>query len=449
MIKIKKGLDLPIAGEPLQQISEGANVSQVAVLGPDYNGMKPSMLVQVGDEVKKGQPLFTDKKTPGVLFTAPGAGKISAVNRGHKRALQSVVIDLAASEEEITFKAYDAKGIDGLKAEEIREQLIQSGQWTCLRTRPYSKSPAIDATPAAIFVNAMDSNPLAALPGHYLNEQDASFQTGLQILKKLTEGNTYLCYGTGGWTPDPKIKGITVQKFSGKHPAGLSGTHIHFLDPVNHDKSVWSVNYQDVIAIGKLFETGKIFTDRVISIAGPQVENPRLIRTRIGAKISELTKGELKEGENRAVSGSVFWGHTAADALDYLGRYSLQISVLLEGRQRDLMSFQMPGFTKFSIKKAYASAPYANLIKKNFTTNCEGSKRAIVATGMYEQVMPLDIEPSYLLRSLVMNDTDMSQKLGCLELDEEDLALCTFVDTGKHDFGPILRENLTIIEKEG
>ncbi len=449
MIKIKKGLDLPITGKPTQTISSGRQVSQVALLGPDYNGMKPTMLVQVGDSVKKGQPLFEDKKNPGVMFTSPGGGKVSAINRGEKRALLSVVIDLSRQEEEVTFPAFDDKEIEKLDPATVRKQLIESGLWTALRTRPFSKSPAVEAIPAAIFVNAMDTNPLAADPTHYLLEQTEAFCRGLMVLKKLTQGKTYLCYGGGAWAPTVRLPGVTPVKFAGKHPAGLSGTHIHFLDPVHHDKSVWYLNYQDAIAIGHLFQSGKLFTDRVVSLAGPQVKEPRLLRTRIGANLDQLTQGELSVGENRVISGSPFWGHQAQGELAYLGRFSLQVTALAEGRERVFMGWQAPGFTKFSVSMAFASGPYGRFLSKAFTTSTEGSPRAIVPTGMFEAVMPLDIEPTYLLRALVMKDTDQAQDLGCLELDEEDLALCTFVDTGKTDFGPLLRENLTIIEKEG
>ena len=449
MIKIKKGLDLPISGEPTQEITEGPTVSKVAILGTDYNGMKPTMFVKEGDSVKKGQELFEDKKNPGVKFTAPAGGIVSAVNRGEKRALLSVVIDIGESEDEISFASYPADKIGGLSAQDVKDNLIASGLWTTIRTRPYSKSPAIDSAPAAIFVNAMDTNPLAADPGKVIKESKVAFSAGMDAIKNLTEGKTYLCYGNGSYAPTKSLSGVTPQKFSGSHPAGLTGTHIHFLRPASEKNTVWSLNYQDVIAIGHLFLTGKLNTDRVISIAGPQVNNPRLIRTRVGASTDELTAGELKEGENRVVSGSVFYGHTAAGELGFLGRFSLQVSVLKEGRNRDFLGWKMPGFTKFSTKGAYASTPYAPFLKKNFTTNIEGSKRAMVPTGMYEAVMPLDIEPVYLLRSIITKDTDQAQALGALELDEEDLALCTFVCTGKYNYGPILRENLTIIEKEG
>ena len=447
MISIKKGLDIPITGDPVQQISEGNPIKSVAVVGTDYVGMKPTMEVQVGDEVKLGQVLFTDKKTPGVRFTAPGAGKITAINRGEKRVLQSVVIELNGSEEEI-FKSYSEQELQELNRDQIVENLVNSGLWTSFRTRPYSKIPPIESEPKSIFVTAMDTNPLAGNPEVVLNEQRSSFTNGLKVISKLTEGKTFLCKAQGAKIPGSELDVAEVSEFGGVHPAGLAGTHIHYLDPVSIDKTVWSIGYQDVVAIGHLFITGKLFIDRVISLAGPEATNPRLIRTRLGANTDELIAGEISEKENRVISGSVLNGHNAKDVFAFLGRYHNQISVLLEGYHRELLGWLSPGFGKFSVKNLF----FSKLIpgkKFSFTTSEEGNQRAMVPVGAYEKVMPLDIQPTFLLRSLIMEDTDKAQMLGCLELDEEDLGLCTFVCPGKYNYGSILRNNLTRIERQG
>ncbi len=447
MILIKKGLDLPIVGAPDQKIEEGNRVTSVAVIGTDYNGMKPTMKVKEGDSVKLGQILFEDKKTPGVFFTAPGAGKVVAINRGARRVLQSVVIKLEGDEEE-TFDMYSEQELQGLSREQVVENLVKSGLWASIRTRPFSKIPAPDTVPQAIFVNAMDTNPLAANPEIFLDEQRGAFTNGLKLITKLTEGKTYLCKARGGAIPGSDLAEITVEEFNGLHPAGLSGTHIHFLEPVNINKTVWVLNYQDVVAIGKLFTTGRLFVERVISLAGPQVKKPRLLKSRLGANIGELVAGELSSLDNRVISGSILSGRTAADAFDFLGRYHMQISVLEEGRKRELLGWLSPGINKFSIKNVFLAKLFPGK-KFAFTTSEEGNKRAMVPIGMYEKVMPLDIQPTFLLRSLIIRDTDKAQALGCLELDEEDLGLCTFVCPGKYDYGSILRDNLTRIEKDG
>lgn len=447
MITIKKGLNLPISGSPEQVIRDGNAITEVALLGEEYVGMRPSMKVREGDVVKKGQVLFEDKKNSGVFFTAPASGTVTAIHRGAKRVLQSVVIKVEG-DEQITFEKYSTEQLSSLTSAQVRQNLQNSGLWTALRTRPFSKVPAVDATPSSIFVNAMDTNPLSADPQVILKEYEQDFLNGLTVLSRLHEGKTYLCKAPDTHIPSTaNIANLDVQEFAGPHPAGLSGTHIHFIDPVSLTKQVWYLNYQDVIAIGKLFTTGELFTDRVVALAGPQVKNPRLVRTRLGANLSQLTAEELKCGENRVISGSVLSGAKAEGAHDYLGRYALQVSVLAEGREQEFFGMIAPYSHKFSITRTVFGAFSKKLF--NFTTAVNGGHRAMVPIGAYERVMPLDILPTLLLRDLAAGDTDSAQALGCLELDEEDLALCTFVCPGKNDYAPMLRAALDKIEKEG
>ncbi|HJF73360.1 MAG TPA: Na(+)-translocating NADH-quinone reductase subunit A [Gallibacterium anatis] len=446
MITIKKGLDLPIAGKPAQVIHDGAAITEVAVLGEEYVGMRPSMKVREGDVVKKGQVLFEDKKNPGVVFTAPASGTVTAINRGAKRVLQSVVIKLEG-ESQMTFAKYSIEQLANLTVEQVKQNLVESGLWSALRTRPFSKIPAIDSKPSSIFVNAMDTNPLAAEPALIIKENAEAFQNGLTVLSRLNEGKLFVCKAAGTSIPTINASNVQVEEFSGPHPAGLSGTHIHFLDPVSISKFVWYINYQDVIAIGKLFTTGELYVDRVVSLAGPQVKNPRLVRTRLGANLNELTASELADGENRVISGSVLNGHTAVAPVNYLGRYALQVSVIAEGREKEFLGWISPGSNKFSITRTVLGHFGHKLFK--FTSAINGGHRAMVPIGTYERVMPLDIIPTLLLRDLSAGDTDSAQALGCLELDEEDLALCTFVCPGKNEYGPMLRAALDKIEKEG
>lgn len=448
MIKISRGLDVPILGQPEQRIEEAAPAKQVALLGDDYVGLKPTMLVAEGDIVKKGQPVFTDKKTHGVVYTAPAAGKVVAVNRGAKRVFESLVIEVAGDDAE-TFAKYTLADLEELPQGQVKQQLIDSGLWTSFRTRPFSKVPATNTSPAAIFINAMDSNPLAAKPAVVIEENKKAFDAGLLAVSKLTQGTVHLCKCDEAVisSPPSNIKNIKMSQFTGKHPAGLSGTHIHFLSPVGMEKTVWYLNYQDVIAIGTLFLSGEIDTTRVVALAGPQVEYPRLMRTQMGAAIEDISKGELKGDNNRLISGSVLGGRHAQGSKAYLGRYHLQISVIEEGNKRDFMGWLSPGLERFSFMGIYLS----QLMPKkrfNLTSNTNGSPRAMVPIGAYERVMPLDILPTQLLRALVTGDIENAIKLGALELDEEDLALCTFVCSGKYEYGPILRDMLTRIEKE-
>lgn len=447
MIKIKRGMDIPIQGAPQQVIDNAPAARAVALVGFDYIGMKPTMEVKEGDRVKLGQLLFTDKKTEGVAYTAPASGVVSAVNRGARRVLQSVVIDVDGDEAE-AFTAYSAGEIAGLEPAAIREQLVKSGQWTALRTRPFSKVPAPDSDAAAIFVTAMDTHPLAGDPAVVIAEQGEAFALGQDILAKLTEGKVHVCAAPGAGLPLGNAANIELAEFAGPHPAGLPGTHIHFLVGASANRTVWQIGYQDVIAIGRLFLDGRLYTDRVIALAGPQVANPRLLRTRIGVDLQALCAGEVKDGENRIISGSVLGGRGTATGTAYLGRYHNQVSVLLEGRQREFMGWLSPGASKHSSMGIYLSSFFGTK-PLAMTTNTNGSERAMVPVGQYETIMPLDILPTQLLRSLIVGDTDTAQALGCLELEEEDLALCTYVCAGKYEYGPILRDNLTRIEKEG
>lgn len=448
MIKIKRGLDLPITGTPQQVIHDGPMVRSVAILGRDYVGMKPTMAVQVGDKVKKGQLLFTDKKTEGVFYTSPVAGIVSAINRGEKRALQSVVIDVEGEESE-TFASYVATDLGALKREQVVENLVDSGLWTAFRTRPFSKVPAPATQPAAIFVAAIDTNPLAADPQVVIAENPEAFAQGLEIISKLTDGQLFVSKAPGADIPVGNAP-VAVEEFSGPHPSGNVGTHIHFLCPVSENKTVWHIGYQDVIAVGQLFTTGELNSDRVISLAGPRVSEPRLIRTQLGACLTSIAAGQAIEddGVNRIISGSVFSGLLARGPMAYLGRYAVQVSIIREKKERDLLGYLSPGANKHSVLNVYLSK-FSRSKKFNFTSTTNGSPRAMVPTGAYETVMPLDILPTQLLRAIVVGDLETAQALGCLELDEEDLALCTYVCPGKYEYGPILRNNLTAIEKEG
>ena len=447
MFRIRKGLDLPISGVPEQHVTTGASIHHVAIVGDDYVGMRPAMLVQEGDRVVKGQALFEDKKNPGVMFTAPASGTVVAIHRGERRVLQSVVIQIEGDEKR-EFARFDAADLATLSHDAVQTQLLESGLWTALRTRPYSKTPVPGTVPAAIFVTAIDTNPLSADPQPLILAERKAFDAGLTVLTRLTPGKVHVCQASGGKLGGHPQGQVAFNEFAGPHPAGLVGTHIHFLEPVSLTKQVWHLNYQDVIAIGKLFTTGELCAERIIAIGGPQATQPRLVRTLLGADLTALLAGETKEGENRIISGSVLSGRHATGPMAWLGRFHLQVSVVLEGREKELFGWVLPGAEKYSVTRT----TLGHFLRRklfNFSTSTNGGERAMVPIGNYERVMPLDILPTVLLRDLLAGDTDGAQALGCLELDEEDLALCTYVCPGKYEYGPVLREVLTRIEQEG
>ena len=448
MTTIKKGLDLPILGAPEQHIDVAKAVRQVALLGEDYIGMKPTMLVSVGDRVRVGEAVFTDKKTEGVTFTAPASGKVVEVNRGEKRKFESIVIEVEG-DDRIEFDGVRDVDPISLGRQGITEKLTACGLWTALRTRPYGKVAQPHTVPHSIFVQAVDTNPLAADPSVAMADRKDQFSLGLTALTQLTDGNVFVCKGEQTEIAGGGIDGVSVETFVGPHPAGLVGTHIHFLDPVGPGKTVWYINYQDVCAIGSFLTNGVLDVRRVISLAGPVVKQPRLLETRLGASVTELIDGEIVDDVTiRPISGSVLCGRTANPPHNFLGRYHTQISVLEEGYEREFLGWQKPGFDKYSVTRVFASAAVPDQ-KFAFTTSTGGSERAMVPLGTYEKVMPLDILPTQLLRALIVRDTDQAQQLGVLELEEEDIALCTFVCPGKYEYGSLLRENLTTIEREG
>jgi len=450
LTKIKKGLNVPIAGEPEPVITEGKVLRKVALIGYDYVGMKPTMAAAVGDRVKLGQLLFTDKKMAGVKFTAPGAGTITAINRGPKRVFESIVIQLDDKEDEITFDAYKENQLADLETGKVKNLLIESGLWVCLRARPFGKTANPADTPHSIFVTAMDTNPLAPAVEKILAGQEKDFQNGLKVISRLTAGKLFLCKSPGANIPTADLAPLSIEEFSGPHPAGNVGTHIHFLDPVHRGKTVWHIDAQDAAVVGKLFTTGRISVERVVSLAGPAVKQPRLIKTRIGASVEDLVADELKENRAkvRVISGSVLSGRTAVGPAAFLGRYHQQIPVLEEAGKRRFFGWLNPGWNLFSVKPILISSLFRRE-KFAFNTDIHGGQRAIFPFGVYEQVMPMDFEITYLLRALMVKDVEEAENLGCLELCEEDLALCSFVSPSKIEYGPVLRENLTIIEKEG
>lgn len=444
MIKIKRGLDVPIAGAPVQQVGNSPVVRSVALVGADYPGLQPTMKVAEGDRVLRGQALFADKKNADVIFTAPATGRVRAVNRGAKRVFLSLVIDVEeGSQEAVSFTAHARSVLATLTAEQVSRQLLDSGLWTALRTRPFSKVPVPGTTPAAIFVNAMDSNPHAVDPAVVIAAAQQDFLDGLSVLGRFGASLIVSKAPQAGFDTGA----ARSETFAGPHPAGLVGTHIHFLQPVSATRMVWHLNYQDVIAIGRLFTTGQLDSSRVVAFAGPVVKQPRLINTLVGAALADLVNGELAGGDNRVISGSVLSGRQAQGVEGYLGRYHLQVSALAEGRERELLHYFRPGTHRASVLNLYLG----KFLKKSFpmNTSTNGSERAMVPVGTYEQLMPLDILPTQLLRSLLVGDSDQAQALGCLELDEEDLALCTYACPGKYEYGPVLRDMLTRIEKEG
>jgi len=448
---LKKGLDLPISGVAGDGIHEGPPITRCAVIGTDFVGIKPKMLVEEGQTVSLGQPLVADKRFEGVTLTAPAGGRVAAINRGPRRLLESVVIDIDDQADSVSFAAHSDSEIDGITVDKVKETLLTSGLWASFRSRPYSKIPDPQSTPAAVFVTAADTRPLAADPAVVIADGADDFANGLKLVATLTEGTTYVCHGPGAALPVVDTRTVRYVSFAGPHPAGLVGTHIHFLDPVHAEKTVWHLGYQDVIAIGRLFRDGRLPVERIVSLVGPAATAPKLLRTHVGASIPDMMGVDAVKsdvGDVRIISGDVLTGRTAEDSVGFLGRFHQQITLMPEGNQREAFGWIIPSVAKFATANVHLSSLFG-LDKVRLTTSMQGSARAMVPIGLYEDVTPLDILPTQLLRALLVTDTDDAQALGALELDEEDLALCSYVCMSKYEYGMALRASLDKIEAEG
>ncbi|MEM1196478.1 MAG: Na(+)-translocating NADH-quinone reductase subunit A [Pseudomonadota bacterium] len=446
VFRMHKGLDLPVAGEPKQEIFAGPKITKAAVLGGDYIGLKPRLNVKEGDAVGAGAPLFAHKDTPDTLVTSPITGRVTAINRGHRRALVSVVVEAdEAAADAVNFSAVGSAD----EYEGIVERLCRAGLWTSFRTRPYSKVPAPAARAQAIFVTAMDTEPLAPDAQIVIEDASDAFAIGLAAVAKLTDGPTYVCHAADADLPIDEVPGVERARFAGPHPAGLAGTHMHFLAPPSAKRTVWTIGYQDVIAIGRLLTTGYTDPERVVSVAGPLASNPRLLRTVQGAALADLLAGEYDPSSSaRVISGSILSGKAAQTReAAFLGRYARQVSIIEEDRKQIPLGWVRPMFSKFAYQPVLGSM--FSRKAHPFTSNLNGGRRAMVPLGTFEELMPQDFLPTQLLRALLVMDTDSAQALGALELDEEDLSLVGFACPAKYEYALALRDCLTKIEREG
>lgn len=429
---IDRGLDIRCAGEPLTVIDGEKRIRTVALVGDDYPGLKPSFAVHPGERVRQGDTLFVDRRDPRLRFTAPVAGRVTAIQRGERRSFRWIAIE-REGDEAVTFPSFDPEEIPSLDRERVVGLLLESGLWTALRSRPFEVIPSPDTVPSALFVTATDTSPLAVDPAVVAGPVPDLLRAGLAALRRLLDGPLYLCHSPR--FPGLQVDGVTPVCVSGPHPAGLAGTHIHFLAPVGRDRTVWHVPVREVIAIGSLFLLGRIDPERVISLGGPGVIRPRLLKVPVGGSLAELVEGELRDGTYRVIGGSILHGRRMEE-VPFLGRLTTQVSVLPERRRRDFL-----GWLRGVVGRYPARIPR--------TTARHGSLRAIVPIGVYDDVMPLEVETVWLLRSLLADDLEGALELGALQLAEEDLSLLTYVCPSKIDYGAFLRKMLDRIAREG
>jgi len=431
VINTNKGLDLPISGAPSSEIDSSTAINSIAILGPDFVGLKPTMLVKEGETVAAGQKVFEDKKNPGVYITSPSSGVVASVNRGEKRRFLSLVIDV---DDSITSKLFDLNTYGSPV-----EFLIDSGTFSYFRTRPYNRIPDVNAMPDAIFVNACDTSPLAADPHHLIQEDLDLFNAGLSFVDSINaSAKTFCCYQNNAF--DQSVENIHYNQFNGPHPAGLTGTHIHFLYPVGQNRSVWSISWQEIISLGYLLKNKQLRTHKLIALGGPSVHDPKILKVRYGSNLSELTAGAIKES-SRVISGSILNGRTAENVMNYLGAYDNQVSVISDETNDILFNWAMPGTKLHSRMPAFLSS-WLKPKEFIFNASMNGGDRAIVPVPSYQDVMPLNILTTQLLKSLVTFDIELGEKLGVLELAPEDLGLVSYVCPSKYDYQSILDSNL-------
>ncbi|MBN2804668.1 MAG: Na(+)-translocating NADH-quinone reductase subunit A [Deltaproteobacteria bacterium] len=453
--RVKRGLALPITGVPLSSdINEAEKSEYTALIAEDYPDMRPSFKVKEGDLVKRGDILFEDRKNPGVLFTSTACGKVSSINKGEKRAFISAVISITeddnnAEKNELSYKSYAGKEISNLTSTDIRELLIESGLWTAFRSRPYEKIPAVDAKPDALFVTVIDSNPLAPEPTVLVNEYKEQFEAGLKVLSIFKEdAKFFYCKDNKSDHHVSDFADAEIHEFEGRHPAGTAGFHIHSLYPVNRARVAWHIGYQDVIAVGALFLTGKQMISRVVTVAGSAAEKPAYVKTRLGADISSITADRATGEEVRVISGSVFNGRdTDTESTGFLGRYHNQVTLLKDDSSRRFLGWLAPGSNIFSVTNLFLSSLFPSK-KFNFTTDRFGGHRTPVPFTSYQKVFAFELLSVPILRALLSGDLETAESLGVLELAEEDVSLLTFVCPSKNEYGPLLRNVLNRLEKE-
>jgi Na+-transporting NADH:ubiquinone oxidoreductase subunit A len=446
---VTRGLDLPIAGAPARSMHEARAVSRVAVLPDDHPGTKPRLRVQDGDAVVRGQPLWQDRTHPAITVTAPAGGRVVAIHRGERRALQSIVIALDASDasEHATFPAFTPGVVRDRAA--LRALLLESGLWVAFRTRPFGHVPAPDASPDALFVTALDTSPLGPAVDLVTAERADDFARGLEALCALSDAPVFVCRAPGSGLGDG-VDGVRLAEFGGRHPAGVPGYHIHTLFPVSRTRTAWHLAAHDVVRLGHLVRTGTLDVSHVIALGGPAVRTPRHLRTRLGAHLGELLAGELApvaDGAlpHRVISGSVLTGRRAeGDVFGFLSRHHQQVAVLPEVVKRRFLGFLRPDAPAYSALPVYLGGG----ARAGFDTMMHGGPRAMVPIGAYERVLPHDLMATHLLRAIQLGDAEWAEQLGVLELDEEDVALCSYVCPGKADYGSALRRLLETMAAE-
>ena len=447
VVRIKKGRDIKLKGAAEKKVVEFPLPQRIGIYPSDFRGLKPSLTVKPGDFVKVGTPIFTDKIIPEIKVVSPVSGRVAAINRGEKRVLLDIVLEADSRQEVEVFSLFTKTEIPGLSREVVKETLLKGGLWPAIRQRPFSKVAHPQDSPKAIFIHAMNTEPLALDIDYILQNRSEEFQTGLNIIRKLSDGPVHLCAAANVQSRVlTEALDVQIHLFEGPHPTGNVSTHIHSIDPIKKGGIVWYIEAQDVLRIASLFLKGVYPAERIAAITGEGAQNRVYAKTILGAPLSLLLQGSNLQGM-RCISGSILTGKNVGPG-GFIGFYDSQITVIPEGGKRKFLGWLVPGFNSYSFSKTFVSS-FLKEKEAALDTDKHGSDRAIVLNHVYDQYVPLNIMTFFLLRAVIGGDIEEAEKLGILECDEEDFALCTFACPSKTDVGGVIRQGLDMIEKEG
>ena len=445
-IYLKRGLDLPIAGEAVQQTKKVIVPDMVAVKPTDFRGLVPKLLVREGDKVLAGTPVLADKMSQNILFASPVSGTVAEVVRGEKRKLLEVRIKADAQQEYVD---YGVKQVADMTAEQIKEAILAAGLWPAIIQRPYGVVANPEVKPKAIFVSAFNTAPLAADAEYTLRDEFSNIQTAINALNKLTDGGVHMSFNAANYsgTPFHRLENVIHHTFEGKHPAGNVGVQIHHISPIRKGETVWTVSLLMLAAIGKLFNTGKYDLTRKIAVTGPMANEPAYVTALPGTAIKELASFYDPSLDLRFVSGDVLTGTNVGKG-GFVGFYDNQVTILEEGDKYELLGWAKPFRPKlFSTSRTYFSWLTPNK-KYDMDTNLHGGPRAFVVNDVYGKVLPMDIYPVYLLKACLAKDLDKMEKYGIYEVLEEDLALCEYVCPSKIYIQQIITDGIALMLKE-
>jgi Na+-transporting NADH:ubiquinone oxidoreductase subunit A len=451
-VRIRKGLDLPFSGAPALEVAEGPAAPTVALQPSEFDGVKPRLLVREGDRVRRGTALFLDKRNEALRFCSPAAGTVRTIVYGPRRWIESVIVEVSGADEAESFGRHTPAQIAALPRETALASLQASGLLELIRQRPYSGTADPAATPKAIFVNAMATAPFRASAGAVVRGDEASFQAGLDVLARLTEGRVHLALPDSPGLPPALAgaRGVEIHRFSGPHPSGNTSVHIHHIDPIRPGDVVWTVRAADVPLIGRLFLTGEVPSHRVVALGGPGIAAgaTRHYRVRMGSALAPLLAGRTVGDDLRIVAGDALGGDTV-QAGGHLPLLESSLTVLPEGRERHFLAWPNPFTSAYSASRLFLSSWFGGRRSWPMHTNVGGGERAMVVTGLYDRYLPMRIMTDFLVRAVLSRDWEEAVKLGLLELDPEDLALAAYACPSKVDLVGILRKGLAEARAEG